>query len=137
MIKKIILNLSLIFMGIGIVEAQTIYNYSHDSKGNINTRVILVLKTAAENTENYSEEEDVFSLYPNPVVNELTIDLSTIKSNKHGVIQIYNSLGQKLQTITCNEPKTRVDFSLYSKGIYYIEVILDNKKWVQELIKTN
>lgn len=77
-------------------------------------------------------------MYPNPVVNQLTINLSEIRSDdKTGNVQIYNSLGQKLNVTSINDSKNMIDFSIYSKGIYYIEVVLGDKKWVQELIKSN
>lgn len=135
--KKTIISLILLIGGIANLNAQTIYNYSYDSKGNLKTRFIQVLKTAVEETEALSESEEIFMIYPNPVINELTIDLTAVKSDKSGIIQIYNSLGQKIQSITYNEIKTKVNFSLYSKGIYYIEVIIDDKKWVKELVKMN
>lgn len=71
-----------------------------------------------------------FSIYPNPVSNQVTIVLQN--KNNLQKIKIYNSLGQIVHTTQ----ETRIDTSQFSKGIYYIEVTtnqgISSKKLIVE-----
>ncbi len=65
------------------------------------------------------------SMYPNPASSEVIINLNTTVQNDVS-IELYNSLGQKLQTISENEMsgKTRgtLNVSGYATGIYFVKI---------------
>lgn len=59
-------------------------------------------------------------LYPNPITDELTIQLSS--TNQEGSIELYNQLGELvlIHSITNEDPIIRVATNNLSKGIYTI-----------------
>ncbi|AXT18630.1 T9SS C-terminal target domain-containing protein [Flavobacteriaceae bacterium AU392] len=73
-------------------------------------------------------ELENFVMYPNP-----TSDIINIELNQGSILEkvnIYNTLGQMLQTQTIN----RVDLSKLTSGNYYVEVITDKGKTTKQII---
>jgi len=75
------------------------------------------------------DKEHSVSVYPNPASDELMIDGLA----ESAVINIINTLGQKLQTrtVTPNEPLVRMNISALSNGVYYIVVTHEDKKVIK------
>ena len=63
-------------------------------------------------------------VYPNPILNELTINT---KENKTSNVEIFNQLGQKVYKNSFNN-STKIDFSNYSKGLYFVKVGMETIK---------
>jgi len=81
------------------------------------------------------EDKEVFNsvikLYPNPVENVLQIsNTSDIRINK---VEIYTILGKKIQDI--KNPKSSLDISQLSKGIYLLNVFTEKGKITKKIIK--
>jgi hypothetical protein len=67
------------------------------------------------------------TMYPNPAVNELNIDLSTTDYGSY-TMEIYNMNGQKVLTqnaLTINQ-KAKIDTSTLASGTYILNLNLDN-----------
>ena len=78
---------------------------------------------------------DLF-IYPNPLSNELTIDVDKSEFSDVG-IRLYNSLGAisySLEGQHLHHKKT-IDVSLLPPGAYLIELEIDGKKFVSKVIK--
>ena len=76
---------------------------------------------------------NLFTIYPNPVQNNLTIqsETNTIKE-----IFIYNMIGQKIQSIKSNNMQNiNVDVSLLQSGTYIIEIITNGGTMKNKFIK--
>jgi hypothetical protein len=58
-------------------------------------------------------------IYPNPVVNDVTIELTEGKTHK---INVYNATGSLRLTTTADKTIT-IDMSQWASGIYVVEVI--------------
>lgn len=71
------------------------------------------------------------SLYPNPVENNLKITNSSIIDK----VVIYSLVGQKILDTNLSENNFNIDFSNYSKGIYLIKIISENKSQTYKVIK--
>ena len=69
-----------------------------------------------------------FDMYPNPVSNQITIQLNN--NLKLERINIYNILGQLINSYSEKVIKT----TDYSEGIYYVEVITNQGKSIKKLI---
>ena len=137
--KKTIAILLLIAGAIS-VQARTIYNYDYSASGNMQSRLIQALKIASQETESFEEveKEDVFSIHPNPGINEVNISLTENMIEGSPVnIGVYNSLGQRIFTSSTESLITTINIAEYTAGIYYIEIVSKNKRWVKELVKTN
>ena len=102
---------------------QDIYNANYNNSG---TTCTLSNETVA------LTEIDVIA-YPNPVVNELTISgLSTDKNS----IQVYAYNGKLLKTLETIEKESKLDFSRYADGVYFIRIVnSDNNYSIKKIIK--
>ncbi len=78
-------------------------------------------------------EADEVVMYPNPVVDELTIDATKIAVD---TIEIYNISGQLIQTETKNNNgMITVDFSNLGNGVYFAQINTDKGKIYKRIIK--
>ncbi len=68
-----------------------------------------------------------YSVYPNPVNSFLTVELDGLKT-----IYLFNSMGQEVfkQTTT----KNAVDFSVVSKGVYFLKIEMGDLVFIEKLI---
>ncbi|WP_179009480.1 T9SS type A sorting domain-containing protein [Winogradskyella forsetii] len=72
-----------------------------------------------------------FSIYPNPVKDFLTIEnINNVDLKK---IEIFSVLGKKIKTIT-NQFK-KIDFQLFSPGLYFINIYSEDIKFNLQVIK--
>ncbi|MFA7688397.1 MAG: T9SS type A sorting domain-containing protein, partial [Moheibacter sp.] len=69
-----------------------------------------------------NELENKITLYPNPTTG--IINLQT--QQKVNSVSVYNLMGQKV-SYSLNKEKTSIDISNLSGGIYFVEVILNDK----------
>jgi hypothetical protein len=58
------------------------------------------------------------SIYPNPVVDQLTVNLSSTNSK----VAIYSSLGSKMEEVLVKGNRTTFNVSSYARGVYFIKV---------------
>jgi chitodextrinase/endonuclease I len=76
---------------------------------------------------------EAFTIYPNPVDgNILNIQLNDEEDNKTSY-RIVSLLGQVLQSGTLND--TQIQLESLSKGVYFLELMLDDEKLVKKFIK--
>jgi len=61
------------------------------------------------------------AVYPNPASTQITIDISA--NQVQGLISILNFNGQEVFTRQVNHPKTQLDISGLSGGVYYVRLI--------------
>jgi hypothetical protein len=79
--------------------------------------------------ENYIIQNK-FRIYPNPVIDNLTIE-----SQQKSTIEISNIQGQLVKTITASEGKTNIDVSSFPCGVYVVQVKNENGVAVKKFIK--
>ena len=77
------------------------------------------------------EENKKLSIFPNPVVSQLTIS-SPIKIDK---INITNISGKKIFEKNIHTDKINIDMSNYKNGMYFIQIESDVKKNTYRVIK--
>lgn len=87
-------------------------------------RIDDVLVTAEKNNTavNY---ETLYNMrvYPNPACEKINIEIDQRQINK---INIYNTLGSKMASSIVTTNKTSIDIQTLKKGIYLLEITLDN-----------
>jgi len=79
---------------------------------------------------NTHELSDQIKIYPNPTINDITIE-----STQPALIEIYNIHGQLLKTIKANSIKTKVDISGFSKGFYLIKLSNSSNTFIRKFVK--
>ncbi len=69
-------------------------------------------------------------IYPNPAINELTVEMK-----QKAEIEISNIKGQVIKTIHCNDSKTTIDTGNFPVGVYIIKVKTDKGIAIKKFIK--
>ena len=111
------------------------YNTAPDACGSGYDGEVEDYTLVVQNTTNFNEiDAENIKLYPNPVSGLLTIELEeTVQELK---IEISNSLGQLMEQRTVNGNKIlNVDMTDYRSGIYFINLITDEKSSVFKITK--
>ncbi len=67
-----------------------------------------------------SSTENLVSVYPNPMNNQLNVNVTDY--NTSTVIEIFNALGVVVQEIPVQQQNTTVDVSAYKSGIYLVQI---------------
>ncbi|MBL0096495.1 MAG: T9SS type A sorting domain-containing protein [Bacteroidetes bacterium] len=71
----------------------------------------------------------LIALYPSPASSEINIRLDETVKNAH--IEIYNSVGSLVKTLTNVNEIVKVDVSGFAKGIYSVMVTANGKSFTQ------
>lgn len=75
----------------------------------------------SEESGEWVSKESV-SVYPNPVVNELTIRIADPEAQRGQQLIIFNHLGQATRTIPVNKSLIQVNTTQFAPGVYYLSV---------------
>ncbi len=81
---------------------------------------------------NISALTDIW-IRPNPTKG--FINISSQNVHNHSSINIINSLGQIIITKESNAINDNIDISAFANGMYYIEIIADNKTYRTKIVK--
>lgn len=77
-----------------------------------------------------TDKEEIFKVYPNPVVDNLMIE------NGSGVATIYNISGQRLLEININSDQQLLDVSSLPQGNYVLTLqAIDGQLWTKQFVK--
>ena len=74
---------------------------------------------------------DVFSVFPNPVVNELTIKSASVIDN----VTIYDVLGKEVLSVNPDAISPSVDMSALSSGAYLVNITIGNATKTVKVLK--
>lgn len=88
--------------------------------------------TGTLSTDTFSDEKGI-SIFPNPVKNRFTILLPNELLGS--TIELYNSLGAKLETIKNSKEEVIVDMKNFSSGIYIVRISKDGLLFDKKIIK--
>ena len=71
-------------------------------------------------------------VYPNPVVNSLTIDYI----NQLDKIEVYDVTGKKYIDLKPESNNLTLDFSKFNNGIYFIKLVLNKNTLTYKIVKS-
>jgi len=94
-----------------------------------------ILKTSLGGTSSIKEisnDEQFFTLYPNPSTHNITIELKNSLSGSD--FKIYDNKGSLVKHMALTEQKTIIDISDLAAGVYYLSLINQNRICRQKLI---
>lgn len=128
--------------------------YQYDASGNRISRTIVLstVRSATVTPEGKMEEqvsyemnppiaeetitkETSLKIYPNPVKNELNIQLSRFEEKSKGSISLFDAAGKMLANKQIQKQTTQLDMSRYNKGYYVLRITLDAKETTWKIIK--
>jgi hypothetical protein len=96
-------------------------------------------KTVGINTLYKTYNETLFSVYPNPATDFVTLALSNVEANSKGTYTIYGLVGnviahKELNNITGNYNEV-VDISSFAKGLYTVQMNINGITSTKKIVK--
>ena len=73
------------------------------------------------------------SIHPNPFNNQFNINYTL--ENNTALLEVYNVIGEKIQTKTITQNSTLVDLSDQTKGFYFVTIIDGTNRISQKIVK--
>jgi hypothetical protein len=83
--------------------------------------------------ETLTTDNSVFTIFPNPSSDHLTLTLS--QNITKASIKIYNLLGELKYTSTMSFPETTIDIADLAKGVYIVEVATERNVMREKFVK--
>ncbi len=81
--------------------------------------------------EDANQNSNRFSIFPNP-----TNDFVTISTNNpEYLVLVYDISGKEIFTTMCDGNSTKVDFSNYPDGIYFVNILSEGKSYREKILK--
>jgi predicted esterase len=81
--------------------------------------------------EEQSTTDPIFSMYPNPAAEKVTI---AIPSNQSGTVSIFSTSGQLVWQQPITEKPARIETSSFPNGIYWVNIQTNNRVYNQKLL---
>ena len=82
--------------------------------------------TLATDTKDATSMNNLITIFPNPTNGVFNVKLDAYVDNNM-VVEIYNSVGEVVKTVTVNSNNADIDLSMYANGVYMVKVIADNQ----------
>ena len=79
---------------------------------------------------NESSFEESFSIYPNP-----TEGIVTVKGTGILEVRVLNMMGQEIQNVTVTDSSTTIDLTTQPAGCYFIEVVGEQGREINKILK--
>lgn len=124
-------------------KAQQKLSYAYDAAGNRTERTIVMSARSADVEDKAQDglffEEQIANLqlriYPNPVKEQLTIQISDYESSARMEFVLYSIGGSILHRGTIDSETTLVNMSRFTTGTYVLHIIIGGKRTVWKVIK--
>ena len=117
---------------------QVVYTSNQSANGSVNQGVQQAYEIFSVGLDDKALSENSFSLYPNPVSNELKLQLNGVETDKLHYA-LYDVQGKLISTSEVKENETTIPVSQLPTATYFIHLINQENKKVQsfKIIKTN
>ena len=106
-----------ILTGVGAIETNAI-NSAAMIPGDCDTEV----GGEFASTNEFEQDHNFVTVYPNPFKNETTIEIENASQNNQSNFRVYNSLGLEVINHTIVSPSTLIDTSMLPSGMYFFKV---------------
>jgi hypothetical protein len=83
--------------------------------------------------KDYSESDDSFTVYPNPVSDKVIIS-STFNKPEEVKLIICNILGEVIFSKTGLTALSEISLDNFAEGLYFLNIISNNKKYVNKIV---
>ena len=136
--------LPIIFMLLALTaKAQQKLSYAYDAAGNRTERTIVMAARSADAGDKAQDapffEEQVagrqLKIYPNPVKEQLTIQIPGYESSARGEFALFGIGGSMLHRGTIDSEITSVNMSRFATGTYVLHIIVAGERTVWKIIK--
>ena len=93
------------------------------------------LQIITETHLNFNDDFAALNIFPNPAVQEITLELNPQLTNSEPTIKLLNIFGQTLELVNMTSPVIKLDLSNLPIGIYFIDCTLNQMREVKRVIK--
>lgn len=135
------------FLNTYLINAGSTYTYymkAKNSSGTLNnsngTRSVTATscsRTANNYTETPSDTNEI-AVYPNPAINEITLEITRI-IGKNILINIFDISGKQIQQLQLQSKEDllnqSIDISKLKSGIYFMKITINNEEHIKKFIK--
>tara|TARA_B100000809_G_scaffold190839_1_gene189481 strand:- start:3 stop:1808 length:1806 start_codon:yes stop_codon:yes gene_type:complete len=87
----------------------------------------------ATGIQNVKEQNNNLYIYPNPFNNAFTINYEL--ENSTALLEVYNIIGEQIQTQTITQNSTTVDLSNQTNGFYFVTIIDGTNRISKKIVK--
>ena len=138
--KNIIITLSFLLLGLTAFSQTQDVGYYYDSKGNRIERVITLPESKSELAPEdliFEEklEEYKLTVYPNPTLGELKVELSGILNFEGSYLSIHSLNGTLIQKIEPVKSTNNLNLKNQAPGIYILRIVIGGKLQTWKIIK--
>jgi hypothetical protein len=125
------------------ILSQTV-NYGYDNAGNRTSRRLSVSKSLLNERDSTSLEREKITeqiedktiiVYPNPVREEVNVEISGYDENLDGSISLFDQVGRLLINQQQISQRNTFNLSRYSRGIYFMIIKIGTNKTKYTIIK--
>ena len=108
----------------------------YDNLGTAIATFTIMNNAVATGNMDIANQKHPLNIYPNPAQEEFYVELDN-KTNTPITLNVYNSFGQLqiTETYLQSEERKKIDIEKLNSGIYSLEVIFDNERKIQKIIK--
>ncbi len=111
---------------------------TNNSNGNRSVTATSCARKTSNETIIKSDLNAEISIYPNPAINEVTIEINNIQ-NKNVNLDIFDISGKLIQNVKLNAKEDlinqQLNISQFVSGIYFMNFTIDNKEYLKKIIK--
>lgn len=127
-----------------VISYGQIVTYAYDNSGNRTSRTLTVSKgllsesdSSKINTEKITEQvgEQSIVVYPNPVREEVNVELTGYDENLDGSITIIDQGGRLIVNQPQISPMNTINLSRYAKGIYFMIIRIGTNQTKYTIIR--
>ena len=126
--------------------------FTYDAAGNRVERIIVLPPNTPANTppdstefnnkdtkeeEKFTDEiaEKQISIYPNPTLGNLAVEITNYDLSVNGSIRVFNMGGQLIQNLTTLTERNEVDITNQAAGTYIMVIVIGTEKSEWKIIK--
>jgi YD repeat-containing protein len=126
-----------------MINSQTTTSFNYDDSGNRTSRKSIMLKSTASQARETTPDEaftdqidnQTILIYPNPVKNELTVEIQGLEENAEVTITLFDQGGRLVLTGEKTTGSTVLNLSDLSPGNYYMTIRIDDKTTRWKIVK--
>ena len=110
-------------------DAQSYFGFSYDPAGNRISREFYLNRLANPNDSTMEDPSIKYGInvYPNPTTQSVNISIPKLPDGIEAKIEILDEAGKQLFRTGQRSQDQNVDLSLYSAGIYFIHIRIENE----------
>lgn len=108
---------------------------SSNKINNIEDDNLLEEKKLNSENEKYEKKFKVYTIYPNPFYNQITVEIYYIQEYNNSSLEIIDIYGNSLIKELLKNYKTTIDLNKLNSGIYFIKLNINDYQFYEKIIK--